>query len=130
MGFIKRFDTFGESVPQFNIQGQTTIKTSMGSLASILILMLTVMFGILKLEHLVLRKNPSLIISPKDLNEDDFNDKYNTAENNFMMAFAAEDFLTGRSLGDPRYIKWYVSFYNSTFFEFNEMHPCTDSEFA
>lgn len=117
-------------MPQFNIQGETTIKTSLGSLASIAILLLTVMFGILKLEHLILRKNPSLTISPKDLQKDDINYKYNTADKDFMMAVAAEDMYTGKLVNDPRYIRWYVSFYNHISYDFIEMHPCTDSEFA
>ena len=67
--FIKKVDFFGHSVPQLNIGGESSIKTPLGSLLSFSILIVTMMFGILKLEQLILRKNPNLNISMQDLGD-------------------------------------------------------------
>ena len=49
---------FGSQVPKINVRGQTKIKTSTGACLSIIIGTLTISFGLVKLEHLVTRKNP------------------------------------------------------------------------
>ena len=70
--FVKRLDIFGQNVPQLNIRGEAKINTLLGSLFSISILFLTIVFGILKLEDLVLRKNPSLSLSLQDLKDEGY----------------------------------------------------------
>ena len=50
---VKSWDMFGVQVPTFNIRGIEVVKTSAGACASLLIILLTLMFAILKLLHLV-----------------------------------------------------------------------------
>ena len=47
--FLKRLDLFGEPVPQFGIDGETMVRTSTGATCSMIIFMLTFVFGLLKL---------------------------------------------------------------------------------
>lgn len=69
--FIKDLDMFGERVPEINIRGQTTIKTSVGACVTITIIALTISFGLVKLEHLVQRKNPTINIMHEPLQEEE-----------------------------------------------------------
>ena len=56
--FIKELDMFGAAVPNINLGGLRQVKTSCGATASIFVLMLTVAFTLLKIERLILNKNP------------------------------------------------------------------------
>ena len=47
--FLKELDMFGASVPGLNMQGKTEHKTSLGTLISILIMMLTFLYALFKL---------------------------------------------------------------------------------
>ena len=58
IGKIKEIDFFGAPAPSFNIGGKAVVQTWAGSICSILILGMTFMFALLKLEHLAIRKNP------------------------------------------------------------------------
>ena len=49
LGKIKNIDFFGAPAPTFNIGGRAVVATWAGSIASILILGMTFMFGLLKL---------------------------------------------------------------------------------
>ena len=89
--FLKALDIFGKPVPTFNIRGQTEVKTMCGALMSFVIMFLTIMFGILKLQHLIEKKNPTINtnISPLEAGV-----KYNIDQDEFMMAFTAENYDT------------------------------------
>ena len=56
--FLKKFDIFEVPLPTFTLKGQRQINTSCGAIASVVILMLTLAYGLLKLQDLVERKNP------------------------------------------------------------------------
>ena len=56
--FILNLDIFGASVPGFNLNGQKTIKTKTGVLISIMITIITVLFALLKLQFMLMRKRP------------------------------------------------------------------------
>ena len=58
--FLKNVDMFGAHFPNVNLRAQAEVKTSCGACTSMLIFTVTLLFGILKLEHLALRKNPSI----------------------------------------------------------------------
>ena len=58
--FVKQFDFLGVETPQINIDGETKVRTHIGSLISVIIGVLTCVFALIKLEHLANRKNPSL----------------------------------------------------------------------
>ena len=59
--FLKSVDMFGAPVPNFNMRGRAEVKTSCGACISMVIFILTLLFGMLKLQHLVVRKNPSIV---------------------------------------------------------------------
>ena len=46
--FVKRLDMFGEPVPQFKIGGKDVMQTSVGTIFSILTIMLTCAYGLLQ----------------------------------------------------------------------------------
>ena len=53
LAFFLDLDIFGAPVPSFKISGHTTVRTKLGSFASIMIFALTLIFGLLKLQHLL-----------------------------------------------------------------------------
>ena len=57
---LKKIDFFAAQVPSFNIGGKNKVQTWFGSCASIIILFMTLTFGLLKLEKLYHRKNPQI----------------------------------------------------------------------
>lgn len=77
---------FGAKIQTFNMRGRTKINTSCGACVSIMIFILTLIFALVKLEHLVERKNPSVTTNLSAL---EAGTRFNTNSNEFMMAFAA-----------------------------------------
>ena len=67
LAFLKSVDMFGAPVPNFNMRGRTEVKTSCGACTSMVIFTLTLLFGIIKMEHLALRKNPSITTNTSPL---------------------------------------------------------------
>ena len=65
--FVMDMDMFAAQVPNFNIRGRKKVKTSAGVCASIFIIVLTLLFGLLKLQHLVMRNNPSIVTNTSSL---------------------------------------------------------------
>ena len=55
---VRNFDMFGSELPKFNINGKKKVTTLTGAFVSIVILAMTLMFSLLKLEHMINRKNP------------------------------------------------------------------------
>ena len=76
------------------------MKTKLGASISILIGVLTAVFALIKLEHLLNRKNPSLTSYSEAIGADEF---YDTQNEDFMMAFTLENWISGAK-DDPRYI--------------------------
>ena len=107
---IKELDFFAASVPTINLNGKTQVKTWAGATASMLILALTFIFGLFKLEQLALRKNAT-INTFKD--HQDEGAEYDTGSEDFMMAFSAVGFISGEAIHDPRLVRWYVRFRGS-----------------
>ena len=57
---IKKLDLYGAPVPTLNINGKSSVKTLVGGILSFLIMLTVFLFAALKLEELVLRKQPML----------------------------------------------------------------------
>ena len=68
--------------------------------------MLTMLFGLLKFQHLLERKNP--LISTNNVPSDS-SDEYNLEAEEFMMAFGLEDNNGTMLLHDLDQIKWVAS---------------------
>ena len=75
---------------------------------SIIIASITLLFGLVKLEHLAQRKSPAISTNTNLL---DVGTTYETDSSDFMMAFSVENFDTNEALSDRRYIRWYASIY-------------------
>ena len=97
---MKNLDSFAAPVPSFNLQGETAIKTTAGASLSILISLLTLAFAIIKLDHLLLRKNPNLNTNESALQP---GESYSVQDEDLMIAFAMEQLDTGFK-DDPRYV--------------------------
>lgn len=69
---------------------------------SIIVMYMTTLFALLKLQHLLMRKNPS-IVTNVEAYAFDHTDKYNLVENDFMMAVTVRDY-DSKARMDPRYV--------------------------
>ena len=84
------------------------MKTWTGVFVSIAISAITLLFGLVKLEHLIERKSPTISTSMSLLEEGTV---YETDSSDFMLAVSLENFDTNEALSDPRYIRWYATIY-------------------
>ena len=127
---IKDLDFFASPVPSFNLDGEYSVKTWTGALSSMLVLALTFSFAMLKLEHMVLRKNPQLNSNTAPIDEEL---RYQTHQDAFMMAFSARRIIDGVFyLSDPRYVRWYATFISQKDGEYSEyllpLYPCKKAD--
>ena len=131
LAFFLDFDIFGSPIPTFTIAGHSKVRTVAGSCASIMIFALTLVFGLLKLQHLLLRKNPLINTNIMPL---PMLTTYDTNQAKFKMAVSAESYDTGAGISDPRYVRWVVSYVQRRNNVFNNkiypMHKCHEEEFA
>ena len=95
-------DMFGANVPSLNMNGRSSIQTFTGACISILMMILSTLFAILKLQFLLMRKKPN-VVEYVEASAFDYTEIYNVAENEFMMAISVERFGTGARM-DPRYV--------------------------
>ena len=89
VGFVKNLDVFSNSLPSFNIDGKTKVNTWMGAVCSIIIFILTSAFGLLKLQHLVTRRNPAMSEATEQVDADA---TFSLDSEEFTMAFAIHRF--------------------------------------
>lgn len=92
--FLHNFDMFAAPVPTMNIQGRTEVKTLIGSIASLVIMSFTIMFGFIKLQVMLLRKG-STVIQSVDEAGTGAQWAFNMNDNDFMMAFSASNWKAG-----------------------------------
>ena len=127
--FIRRQDIFKQKIPAFSLEGRTSVETTVGALCSILIIALTFAFGLLKLQHLVDRKNPLITRTRQDLSIDD---TYDLNRDDFMVAFFFDGIYEEGIEFDPSRVKWVAQAArlreDGLQFESYEMHPCTQDE--
>ena len=84
------------------------MNTTVGATTSILILMMTLMFALIKFDHLTHKRGPSILRNTEAIDDDvsvDF------SRSDFMLAFGLENYTTGKPFYDPRYVKWIVKFW-------------------
>ena len=55
---FERLDIYGESLPMFNIKGETKVFTKTGGVMSLIVLVTILSYGILKLTQLYKKHNP------------------------------------------------------------------------
>ena len=105
---LKGFDLFSEALPNFNIAGRNSVQTNAGGCASLFIVVVTILFVAQKLQIMLLRKDKIVSTYHDSEIDEKFSEKFDTRENNFMMAFALSDSVTGEIKSDSRYLKWYA----------------------
>ena len=135
--FILEFDQFGRQVPSFNLESQGEIKTCFGGLVSIGVIFVTFLFAMVKLEHLMDRKNPNIAQYLLPIEE---GDSFDMTSDQFQMAFAIENFNTDTSVtktvaNDARFVQWYATVQKADsagleVYTRYLMHTCTAQEFA
>ena len=105
--FLLNWDMFAARVPSFNFHGQDSIKTTIGTCMSMAIICLTLIYALLKLQHMLLFKNPD-IIEFTDLTAHDASKKYSLTDNDFIAAISVENWTAGPRV-DPRYIQFVMA---------------------
>ena len=100
--FLYKFDMFAAPAPSFNIRGKTQVTTLVGSFISLAVMTLTMLFAFLKLQFMLLRKNPNVMMF-EDEEGTDPSMRYNIIDNDFMMAFSASSWDNG-ARADSYYI--------------------------
>ena len=127
---MKKLDFFASPIPGFNAGGRTDISSLKGSFLSLIIILITAMFAFQKMETLLMRKNPDVTTNVLE-DAFDADDKFKTAESNFMMAFAFD--IPKKSNTDFRYFKWVGKFRTvegSKVEQLVQPHPCVASDYA
>ena len=94
---------------------------------SLIISYVTFLFAIMKIIELFRRDHPN-VMTFEDLNLEDADSWFDTSKDNFMMAFALEDYYEGTK-SDPRYVKWVarhiIQVEEKMNVEFYPLEPCT-----
>lgn len=88
-------DLFGAPAPTFNIRGESEVRTFCGGIVSSVIITVTILFALLKLQHLLSKHNPSV---------NAFEDKNAWGTGDVMMPGDSDDFMMAfavTSVGDP-----------------------------
>ena len=124
-------DFFEAPLPTLNIKGSSGVKTSLGGLLSILI-MLTVGLFNMKFEHLIVRRNPT-VNKYESENALDVEAIFDTEHNDYAMAFALTDLMSGEPKNDHRFIRWYASYWKKVDSVLERrlipVHTCTDTDY-
>ena len=106
---FKKFDMFGAPLPAFNIRGETKVRTYAGCVATLCILWIGLIFALLRLQQLVARDFPS-VNTFIERDAYDSSDVISLGSQNFMMAFAVVDYVTGEKRADERFVKWFAEY--------------------
>ena len=110
--FLKKLDLFAKRYPTFNIKGNESVHTYFGGFTSICLYMIVLIIAMVKMERLVLRRNPQ-INKYESLDDRGKDDIFDTTQGNFAIAFGLIDFMTGKPKHDPRYIRYHAVYWKS-----------------
>ena len=86
------------------------MQTVSGGIVTALIAVVFIGYALIKLAHLLNKKNP-LIAETKETNFYDFNTRVNFNEIGFKMAFTVEGYQDKKMKNDPRYVKFLARMY-------------------
>ena len=129
---LEKLDAFGEPLPTFNIRGNEQVTTRAGGIATLIIFVVLLVFGGLKFEQLLARKNPNLRSYTKDL---DVDETLNLSERKFRMAFSIEPYYAPFELkNDPDYVRWVFQLWGKkdgiSYEKILPYHLCTEEDYA
>ena len=91
---FKSFDMFGAPMPSLHIRGEPVVKTSAGACISIIVIGLTSLFALIKLQFMLTRSSPEVV---QFVNDDafDFSDRFKLDDEEFMFAVSVEKYYAG-----------------------------------
>lgn len=100
-------DTFAMPVPQFNIKGETNIKTLCGGITSFIIFMAALAYAVSNSVELVNPQSPQINkVKTTKYFGNGIEEALNLKEVNFKFAFTFRDYLTGETLNNSSYVQW------------------------
>ena len=105
--FLKLVDIFGIDTPKLNLRGKHQVRTDVGGVTSLFVMIILLLFSVLKFEHLTSKHNPQVntYVQHDALNGFRY---YLNDESGFMVAFAFENHFTYEPLLDPRFVKFFA----------------------
>ena len=131
--FLKKLDLFGAPIPTFNIKGSSVVKTNYGGVLSGIIIVTVGIFAMMKFEHLINRKNPSVSTYENEISLD-VDDVFDTTKEDFALAFGLTSYMTGKPMDDPKFIRWYAVYWKMVGLNLERrlvpVHSCTDTDYA
>ena len=98
--FIGNLDMFGASLPPFNIGGESQVRTCPGGVLSLIAMLLTFMFAVLKMQQFFEKSGPSIV---QNFHEFDSHEEaiFDTTMPGFNIAFALDPLDNG-PFNDPK----------------------------
>ena len=86
------FDMYAAPVPGFNIAGKTGEGTLLGSLCSLALIIIMTLYGLIKFDHLVSKRDPTITsVEEKQEFDDEFNPVNLRDDTNMRFAFSVLD---------------------------------------
>ena len=114
------------------MKGESEVRTNIGGISTILVILMVLSYALNKLVILIDRKDVS-ITEHRDISVYPLTKTVNVNEIGFRMAFTVENYLDNKLINDPRYVKWYLRMYAKRNGEwYQEMlpyHTCTQADF-
>ena len=106
---LTNLDFYGKDVPAFNIKGQNRVNTIFGGIMTSMVLLLTLVYTVIKLDELYSRQNP--IISEWIIHDNiDPADVIDLNGIDFKFAFTIEGFYDKKRKDSHAYIKLLVNY--------------------
>ena len=128
---LERIDIFGQDLPGFNLKGTSTVHTMTGGLFTFIVVIISLVYGTIKLLQLVDKHNPN-VSEVSELDFYNFEEVLSLKEINFKIAFSVEGYLEREVKDDPRYVKYLVrTFGKKDGKEFEQIlpyHKCTEED--
>ena len=101
---VKSMDLFSAPIPQFNVKGKNSVRTHLGGVITIFAVSLTFLFALLKFQHLMENRNPSITTFQQEI-EANHDNGFDLENEGFMIAFGIDTYSEG-SKNDERFVKW------------------------
>ena len=101
---VEMIDLFPRPMPSFNVRGRTAVSSYFGALLSFAIFFVMLIYGALKMIHLLSKHNPNLS-TYTDYSYFDSKDVLNLRDKKIKVAFGIEGFLDKELKYDPQYVK-------------------------
>ena len=128
---FKKMDAFSTPFPAFNVKGQTSVRTQVGGVMTMLIATVVIMYGAITFHRLVTKYNPNINDYYVDVV---VGEKANLNDHNFRVAFTVEDYNKPRQIKDSEeYVRWVFRVFgikdNVMFERLIPYHKCTEEDY-